>query len=636
MQFIAVLLLLAGIGFAVLQSSWGKNQIRQLIVSQANRFLTGTLEIDRIKGSLLRGISLEGVRLRNDGAPLISIDEASVSYSLRQLYSEGIVIPRLTLRRLQVVGGRGEDGRWNLATLVRSRPPRPPGQPPGRLISFEAIELTDATVELRDPLTFGAAHVPTRFDDLQATFAFELQAPGWSLDFTEASWRGSAPDLTMTRLAGGIATGADGWSFNRLRVETPQSAFTLDGRVQRGAAPTALDLTVAADRFAFQEWGGILTGLRNIAIDSGFSVGLKGPLDRLATDLDLRSNGGAIRGTFTLDTSVPGWHGAGRVEVTRLDLSRWLNRPDRPSDITGRVGFDLALELGQHFPRGAYTFAGPHARYMGYEADQIAARGQLTHDEAVIASATAAAYGANILVESGAIGIDAPFRYRFAGRADGVDLRRVPAEVPVPHVESTLVFGYDVHGQFTDPFITGRAFFDRSEFLGAQIGAGTVGAIDTSVEPFSYSGAGELSAISLRRFGEGLDVEWMRDPRYDGVIAGQFHVDGAGADSATMTLSGGGRLSRAELFQGTLSDAEVGVEIAAGSLTGRYDGQFAQREPGAGLRRSAAARLAHRVRPDDGRGARPPGQADHARRLHAGGNGVVRSLNRAGHRGRQR
>ena len=87
-----------------------------------------------------------------------------------------------------------------------------------------------------------------------------------------------------------------------------------------------------------------------------------------------------MKGRLTLDTSVPGWHGAGAVDVDRLNLARWLNRDDRPSDITGHVTFDLALELGRHFPRGMYAFQGPHAMYMDYAADNVRARGQLTRD----------------------------------------------------------------------------------------------------------------------------------------------------------------------------------------------------------------------------------------------------------------
>ena len=220
-------------------------------------------------------------------------------------------------------------------------------------------------MELIDPLTFGAAHVPARFDGLNATFSFEMELPAWRLDFTNASFTGTAPDLHVARLAGGVGTGPAGWTFEQLRVETPRSAFTLDGSVNRDPPPTVLALSVDADRFAFQEWAGVLTGLKNIAVESSFSTRLNGPLDRLSTDLNLQSNGGDIRGAFVLNSNVPGWHGAGTVQVATLNLAKWLNRADRPSNITGSVAFDLDLDLGRHFPRGSYDFKGSHAALHG-------------------------------------------------------------------------------------------------------------------------------------------------------------------------------------------------------------------------------------------------------------------------------
>ena len=102
---------------------------------------------------------------------------------------------------------------------------------------------------------------------------------------------------------------------------------------------------------------------------------------------------------------------------------------------------------------------------MGYEADDVVAQGRLTATETVIARATATAYGADVRVTSGAIGLDAPFPYRFAGRADGVDLRRLPPDVPDSTRREHLVLGYDVHGQFSDGFIIGQADFEASQFL---------------------------------------------------------------------------------------------------------------------------------------------------------------------------
>src|SRR5690348_11507891 len=181
-----------------------------------------------------------------------------------------------------------------------------------------------------------------------------------------------------------------------------------------------------------------------------------------------------------------------------------MNRPDRPSDITGHVTFDLALQLGIHFPGGPTTSTGPNAMFMDYAGDAVHARGQITPTAVLIADASAIAYGAQVTLHDGSINIDEPFGYHFQGKTTAIDLRRVPAEVPVPHVASLLTFDYDVTGRFSQPYIIGRATFAESQFLGAEVGAGTVGSIDTLQKPFRYTGDGEVNRIDLNHFGEAL------------------------------------------------------------------------------------------------------------------------------------
>ena len=300
------------------------------------------------------------------GEPIIAIDDVSVAYSIRELYTDGTAIRRLTLGRLRVVGRKDDDGRWNLGSLVRRNPPRA-DQPrrPGRRITFRVnrahrrVGGADRSADVRSCPRAGPVRRVER--DLFIRDAVAGVAPRFHERIVCRPGARSARDAPCGRRR--YRTG--GVDLHQLRVETPRSAFTLDGSVHRDPPPTVLELSVDADRFAFQEWAGVLTGLKNIAVESSFSTRLSGPLDRLATDLNLQSNGGNIRGTFVLNSNVPGWHGAGTVQVATLDLARWLNRTDRPSNITGSVKFDLDLDLGRHFPRGSYDFKGSHAAYHG-------------------------------------------------------------------------------------------------------------------------------------------------------------------------------------------------------------------------------------------------------------------------------
>jgi autotransporter translocation and assembly factor TamB len=575
---LAGIFVLVGLAIAAVETGWVKNQLRALIVRQANQYLTANLEIDRFEGSIFRGLTLGGVRLSQDGQTLISIAEVSLSYSIRELVEQGTVIRRITLTRPQVVAAKRPDGRWNLAALVRRERRANQQSGPGRPIHILSIGLVDGRVVLEDPLTFGAAQVPSHFEELNAEFSFDYVPVTWTLNFASARWKGIPGELTVSSLRGVIASGGDGWRFDGLQVDTVESAFALDGRVDRRVSPTELDFTVDAKRFAFQEWAGVLPGLRNLAIAGPFTARLKGPQARLATAIDMATNGGAVRGSLVLNTTIPGWHGKGTLNVHRLDLNPWFNRKDRPSDITGRVDFDLDLRLGT-WPVGSYAFDGGHTRYLMYEADNLVARGTLTPADVRIASATATAYGANLRLTAGNIGLADPYPFRFVGTANGVDLRDVPKDVPVPHVQSVLTFDYDVTGRFSKPYIAGSARFGDSEFLGAAIGAGAVGAIDTLAQPIHYSGEGALVGVELRRFGAELGIDWLQQPRYRGTTSGRFHVDGHGSDLATMTLEGGGRLNRAELFDGELNSADVSIAIANGSLSGSYSGNLLHVNP---------------------------------------------------------
>jgi autotransporter translocation and assembly factor TamB len=576
---IAALLLLLGAALLVIETGWAKDRLRELIVREANQYLTATLEIGRLEGSLFRGLRLGAIRLSRDGQPMITIDEVALSYSLRELWQEGTTIRQITLIRPHIVAAKLPDGRWDLGALIRRDRQQGPRQGPGRPIQVLGIEVVDGRVQVREPLRFGAAHVPTDYQGLNAIFAFTYRPVSWAVDFSRAAFVGREPDLTVTTLSGGIGSGPDGWVFDDLAVETSRSKFVFSGRLDRTVDPSLLDIRVRAERFAFQEWSGIIRGLQHIAIEAAFDTHLRGPRSRLATSLQLQGTGGSVNGDLTLDTTVPGWRGAGALEVARLDLARWLDKPARPSDITGRVVFDLDLNLGS-FPRGSFSFDGAHAAFMGYEADNVRAEGTLTDTEARIDRLRGVAYGSTVTAgAASSIGLDAPYPFRFEGTMANLDLRRVPPSIPVPRVESTLSMRYEVTGQFDDAHIVARAVFSPSVFLGAGLADGFVGTIDTAADPVAYTAEGDVSELDVNRFGQGLDVAWMRSPRYAGTLSGRFHVQGAGGSAARLVLTGGGRLARAEMFQGTLSDADVTIAVADGSLEAAYKGRVARVNP---------------------------------------------------------
>src|SRR5690349_13864400 len=107
---LAAALVLVAVAMAAVETGWAKNQIRALIVRQANQYLTANLQIGRFEGSLFRGLTLGDVRLTQDGVPIVTIDEVSLNYSIRELVERGTVIRRIVLVRPRVVAAKGADG----------------------------------------------------------------------------------------------------------------------------------------------------------------------------------------------------------------------------------------------------------------------------------------------------------------------------------------------------------------------------------------------------------------------------------------------------------------------------------------------------------------------------------------------
>ena len=91
------------VAFGVVQTGWGRNLLRALIVRQANQYLDATLSIAELRGSLVGGVVLRGVRLARGADTLVSIDEVALTYRIRELFDRGTTIRELRLVSPRIV-----------------------------------------------------------------------------------------------------------------------------------------------------------------------------------------------------------------------------------------------------------------------------------------------------------------------------------------------------------------------------------------------------------------------------------------------------------------------------------------------------------------------------------------------------
>ncbi len=551
---------------ALVHTPWGRARIERVIESQANRILNGRFEVSAISGGIITGLDLHGVTFTQGAITTIRAERLSVHYSILQLLrGESIVVDRLRITGLIVNGVRMPSGGLNLSSLLRPRPP-PSTARPRRIIDIREIQVDGGTLTVDDRWGPSWLVLPRRLTDIVATFGLVVQGPDVVLSMRKISTNGASPTFVVRNFSGVIRFTADGWMIDGGALQSADSTIRFNSRIKTVTGRRHYDVTVSPSEVNFPEIARLFPGVRSIDVPASVTLRMIGPDNRLVTSAQLRSPAGAISTSVTLDSTVPGWSGAGTADVTDFDVSRWLPT-DSMSAISGHAKFSLLLGLGRHFPRGEFSFAGPRAVYLGYEATDVRAAGRLVPDRAEIAQSSGTAYGSRFTAR-GWIAIAAPYGFQLAGDANALDLRRLPRTVPVPRVATTLSFAYDARGRFQAPFLDGSATFRPSTVLGAQVSAGTTGALDTSAAPTRYRASGSISGLDFKTIGDAFTIETLQDPRYAGNIAGDFTVAGEGTTLDDLDLQVGTNGATISLFDGVFREVSFQGRLLGASLTG--------------------------------------------------------------------
>jgi autotransporter translocation and assembly factor TamB len=552
--------------FTLLHTPWFKHFARDFAVNQSRSLLNGDLEIGRLEGNFISGVVLDDVVLRQGATTPIRIKHVVVRYSIRQLMrGREIALEALDISGLSLAVQRLPSGGLNIGALLK---PRPKGGGPRRPILIHVIRLDGAELTFADPWGPSWMRLPRRVTNLVSTLGLESREGRTAFPIQSLRAETFEPDFNVRSFAGTVAFEPGGWSVADGNLRSAKSSVRFNVSFKN----TGYDVVANAPAFDFPEMARLVPGLKSIDVPARVALTMHGPQNALRTELEARSEAGDVVSSLVLDSTVPGWKGKGRASLTRFDIARWLPTETR-SDLTGVADFDLLLGLGRHFPRGKYTFAGPRVVYAGYEASNLRTTGTLIVDRVLVSSASGSAYGSPFTA-AGWIDIPAPYGFHLVGQAVSMDLRKLPADVPVPHIRSNLSFTYDATGRFQTPFLTGSAVFKDSTFLDARVAPGARGSIDTSGRLVTYSAVGAVANLDLNQIGVAFDLETLREPRYSGQVDGEFDLAGTGSALDELTIDVKGHQVNAAMFGGRFTDAELDLHVRNDSLEGGGAGGF--------------------------------------------------------------
>ena len=579
----------ASMAVIVTQTTWFKEWLRGFIVRQAEDYVNGRLSIGRLDGNLFFGVDLEDVDVTMNGETVVDIKDVGLDYSVFSFLSGGVVLDDIRLNQPVFRVEKDADG-WNILRLIKARTPDPDG-PKSRLpIAIGEIGISDGTLYIEDRSLAGrkagetgavgtsGIDVPARIERLDASIGVTSNEDELTLEIAHVSLRSSAPSIGVNALSGVIRRRENGLILENISLRTEETSLRVDGtigNIEEGRR--TIDLKASSDKFDIEEIARIVPALRGYRMQPAFEVSARGPLDRLAVDLNAReTNLGQVTGDLTVDAAGPERRVTGTVSMAHLNVAPIVRRADLKSDITGQARIDLALPSAGRPIRGTYTVNAGRVQIIGYDARNVVASGRI--DGRVIrVKGAASAYGGRATTE-GVVTMGRPVSMDLAGRAERVDLRNLPPMLKAPGVPSDLQFSYTLTGR--NGRYSGDVKMDASTMAGASIAPGTTGEFSFGAgDAPTYAARGQVSNLDVEQIGRGFAIRALASDRYKSRINATYDVKGSGGGRYPLTLDATGSAVDSEMFGASFPRMDFTTNIAGGDLHVKALGQFSGLDP---------------------------------------------------------
>jgi hypothetical protein len=562
------LVILLGAGVAVTQTSWFKNWLRQKAVSQAAQYLNGELTITRLSGNVFTGIALEGVALRHEGQTAVSMDKLTVDYSLFTMISDGIVLDSMTLDNPTIRLTRDNVG-WNFNRFVKTR--RNTGGRGAPSVAMESITINNGHVIVTD-----RGRLVEDITRLNTRFRFAYEKPGIAISIGGLS--GEAGEMTVRRLAGDLRFDRGSIRARDLAIETDRSKLVA-AISYSGPQEKLLDITLDAERLSLPEIGRYFKPLATIKLEPTVELTAKGTLDALNMDVNVVSSAGTARGPLVGHFGSGSKSIGGRLNVTNVDMAPILDRAEWKTRVTGQADFTWTFSPAEI----DFKFAGPHVEGLGYQAANVRAQGvyevpRLADGRAGQAvlrfDASGASYGASATTRATFhfATSSRALSYQLAGTFRNLDMRRLPARLNMPELDTQAAgtYTFEVVGR---DWSAGGTLAD-STVEGARFAPGTVLAMESKNRQLSYSANGNVEWLNPRRFAAPLEVKWLDDDRFDGLLNGAFTFTGSGRTTDDLVLNTQASLVNSTLAGARFPSANVDFQMAAREIQAKFSGPF--------------------------------------------------------------
>jgi autotransporter translocation and assembly factor TamB len=581
LAFICTLVVgVASMAAIITQTAWFKEWLRGFIVRQAAPYVEGQLSIGKLDGNLFFGVELENVNIRVDGQTVVGVQDVGVDYNAFSFINGGVVLDDIRLNKPVLRLVRTGQG-WNLVQLFKARTPDPDEPKSRRSIEIGEIGITDGTLYVEDgAVGTSGVSAPARIERLDASLGIKSNEDELTVEIGHISARAADPAFAINSASGTIRRTPDTVTLRNVTLSTEESAVRVDGTIRNiEGSRKVLDLNASSPKLALNEFARLVPALSGYALQPAVQARITGPLDNLKVELNAKDKGlGQADASLTVDLDGAQKRIAGSADVEHFNVAsviRNANATTVQSDITGRAQFDLALPSGRAPLSGTYSANAADVQIAGYRARDVVASGRID-GRTIRVNARANAYGGTATAV-GVVTTGSALTLDLTGRASGVDMRNLPAQLRMPGVPSRLQFAYTVSGRGRE--FSGDVTLDESMLAGATIAPGTVGGFRLGAGAPEYTAKGSVTGLDVQQVGRGFNIQAIAGDRYRSRLNASFDVKGSGGGRYPLTLDASGTAVDSEMFGASFPRMEFNANLAGGDAHIRSVGQFAGLNP---------------------------------------------------------
>ncbi|MEO6224105.1 MAG: translocation/assembly module TamB domain-containing protein [Vicinamibacterales bacterium] len=478
--FLAALILS---GWIVLQTQWGRDRIRDLAIRRVAMAVDGVLTIDRLEGSLWSDSTLRGVRITKNGEVLLAIERVSVDYRLRGLLAGDITLSRIDAEGVNATVEQNATG-WALRGLATRE---------SEATSPASVRLPSIRLARSRVLVLPVRASRRELVDLSLEGSMSMLDGDVNVTTTRLAAHETTGGLEIRQFAGTLNLDKDGTRFENFTLRTRESAA--GGTIQiDNTNPRVTSGRVFSEGLNLKELSPYVKALEAYALIPAFDLAWNGPLKAVHVSGNMASAGSKVTTDMTANL-VDGVAANGRAQFADLDLAPLTRDASMKSRLSGETAFDIQL-----LEKAAYPFVGTfnaqlsQASMWGYQMGRTRARGRV-HKTGFAADVIASAYGAAAQADvtyTKATGV-----FTAKGKAQGVDIRQMPAQAALPKLASSI------DGAFTAR--VGRREWALDTTLsagvieGATLDKGTILNMDSRAGRLTYHVIGRVTDLDTQR-----------------------------------------------------------------------------------------------------------------------------------------